>query len=133
MRTRLKNVYGFTLLVLIALPDFLANCSADDLAIGRFTATNYGDWTMTGTAFNKGPASGGLLPKLEIENARDHPVASSEMEGDGPTGTLNSPKFEIVRKYISFLIGGGDYEHDTCLNLLIHGKIVRSATGWRSD
>lgn len=88
---------------------------------------------MTGTAFNLGPASDGLLARLEIENARDNRVASSEIEGDGPTGTLTSPKFRIARKYISFLIGGGDYERDTCLNLLINGKVVRSATGWRSD
>jgi len=133
MRNCLKNVSGFNLLVLIACLGFLANCSAEDLVIGHFTTTNYGDWKMTGTAFKSGPASDELLPRLEIENARDNRVASSEMEGDAPTGTLTSPEFKIKRKYIAFLIGGGDYEQDTCLNLLIHGKVVRSATGWRSD
>jgi sucrose-6-phosphate hydrolase SacC (GH32 family) len=88
---------------------------------------------MTGTAFSAGPAVGGLLAKLEIENSSDSGVASSEIEGDGPTGTLTSPEFKIARAYIAFRIGGGDYEHRTCLNLLIHGKVVRSATGWRSD
>ncbi len=121
------------ILLLIALLGFLVNCSADDLVIGHFTATNYGDWISTGTAFNAGPASDGLLPKLQIENARDNQVASSEIDGDAPTGTLTSPRFKIARNYISFLISGGDDEHDTCLNLLIHGIVVRSATGWRSD
>src|SRR5258708_15763637 len=93
----------------------LATCRADDLPIGHFTRTNYGDWKMTGTAFEKGPASDGLLPKLEIENAPDNRVASSEIDGDGPQGTLASPEFKIARKYISFLIGGGDYERHTCL------------------
>jgi sucrose-6-phosphate hydrolase SacC (GH32 family) len=106
---------------------------ADDLAIGHFGSTNYGDWKLTGTAFNLGPVSDGLLPKLEIENARDNRVASSEIEGDGPTGTLTSPEFKVARKYISFLISGGDYERDTCVNLLINGKIVKSAVGWRSN
>ena len=133
MRTCLKTIYGFSLLALTSHLGFLVNCSGEDLAIGHFSSTNYGDWTMTGTAFNLGPASDGLLPKLEIQNARDNEVASSEIEGDGPTGTLTSPEFKIARKYISFLIGGGDYERDTCLNLLIKGKVVRSATGWRSD
>ena len=109
------------------------DCKAGDLPIGHFGATDYGDWTKTGTAFNRGPASGDLLPKLEIENARDNCVISSEVEDDGPTGTLTSPEFKISRHYISFLIGGGDYERDTCLNLLIDGKVVKSATGWRSD
>jgi sucrose-6-phosphate hydrolase SacC (GH32 family) len=55
------------------------------------------------------------------------------MAGDGPTGTLTSPEFTIARNYISFLISGGDYERDTCVNLLINGEIVKSATGWRSN
>src|ERR1017187_6374135 len=133
MRTCLKTIYGFSLLVLTASLGFLVNCNADDLVIGHFTSTNYGDWKTTGTAFNLGPASDGLLSKLEIENARDNRVASSEIEGDGPTGTLTSPEFKIARKYVSFFIGGGDYERDTCVNLLVHGKVVCSATGWRSD
>src|SRR5882672_3857513 len=133
MRTWLENINGFNWLVLAINLAFLANCGADDLAIGHFGITDYGDWKKTGTAFNSGPASDGLLPRLEIENARDNRVASSEIEGDGPTGTLTSPEFKIARKYISFLIGGGDYERDTCLNLLVNGKVVRSATGWRSD
>ena len=133
MRTCLKNIDGFNLLILTASLGFIVNCNADDLVIGHFTSTNYGDWKTTGTAFNLGPASDGLLSKLEIENARDNRVASSGMEGDGPTGTLTSPEFKIARKYISFLIGGGDYERDTCVNLLINGKVARSATGWRSD
>ena len=70
---------------------------------------------------------------MQIANSPDPGVASSKTQGDGPTGTLTSPEFKIARKYLSFLISGGDYERDTCLNLLINGKVVRSATGWRSD
>jgi hypothetical protein len=133
MRNCWKRIHGFSLLVMTAHLGFVVHCNAEDLAIGSFSGANYGDWTMTGTAFNSGPASDGLLAKLEIENARDNRVASSEIEGDEPTGTLTSPEFKIARKYISFLIGGGDYERDTCLNLVINGKVVKSATGWRSD
>lgn len=114
----------------------MSNCSsqgAEDLPIGQFKGTNYGSWQATGTAFQPGPVSGALLGKLEIENADGLTVASSEVEGDGPVGTLTSPEFKIKRPYIAFRIGGGDYERDTCLNLLVNGKIVRSATGWRSD
>jgi fructan beta-fructosidase len=128
-----NNIPSPGLLAVTAFLGFLVNCNAADLPIGRFANTNYGDWKTTGKAFNPGPAANDLLHKLHIENARDNRVASSEMEGDGPTGTLTSPVFKIRRNYISFLISGGDYEHDTCLNLLIHGQIVKSATGWRSD
>jgi sucrose-6-phosphate hydrolase SacC (GH32 family) len=111
----------------------LLHCGGQDLSIGHFAASDYGDWVRTGRAFNPGPASGEALARLEIENASGNSVASSEMEGDGPTGTLSSPEFEIARNYIAFRIGGGDYERDTCLDLLIDGRVVKRATGWRSD
>src|SRR4051812_19553156 len=128
-----KKLLAFTVVAWAAHLASVPNCAAQDLSIGAFTSTNYGDWTATGGAFMKGPASDGLLPRLEIENARDNQVASSEIDGDRPTGRLTSQEFKIARKYISFHIGGGDYEHHTCLNLLVTGKVVRSATGRRSD
>ncbi len=106
---------------------------AEDVPIGHFGGADYGDWKATGTAFQKGPATGDLLTKLEIETAAGVGVASSEIEGDQPIGTLTSPDFKVSKKYISFCIGGGGYEIHTCLNLLINGKVVRSATGWKSD
>jgi len=133
MKTSLKNTNGCTLIGLVVGLISLVNCNAGDITIGQFGSTNYGDWTVTGAAFNSGPATNSQFDKLGIENARDKQVASSAIDGDGPTGTLTSPKFKIARKYISFLISGGDYEHDTCVNLLINGKIVKSATGWRSN
>jgi sucrose-6-phosphate hydrolase SacC (GH32 family) len=133
MKTSIKKSNGFNLLALTVNLAILVNCRADDLVIGRFGSTDYGDWQMTGTAFKPGPATGDQFAKLGIENARDNQVVSSAIEGDRPTGTLTSPEFKIARNYISFLISGGDYEHDTCVNLLINGKIVKSAVGWRSN
>ena len=108
-------------------------CAAEEVVIADFKDSGYGEWKATGTAFQKGPATGDLLTKLEIENAGGAGVASSEVEGDKPMGTLTSPDFKISKRYISFRIGGGNYEVHTCLNLLINGQVVRSATGWRSD
>jgi len=88
---------------------------------------------MSGDAFKPGPVSGDLAVKLEIRNERDRSVISSEVEGDKPQGTLTSPAFAIERDYVAFLIGGGDYETYTCLNLVVDGKVIRSATGRRSD
>ena len=130
-----------TRLVIIAASCFLAAANtivlnlhaAEDIALSNFDAGSYRDWTATGTAFRKGPASGDLIPRLEIENAPGGFIATSEIEGDGPTGTLTSPPFTIERPSISFLIAGGNYERHASLNLLVGGKIVRSATGWNSD
>jgi fructan beta-fructosidase len=133
MKTRLKNACVVCWLLVAAHASLLEVCGADEVLISDFNAPTYGDWKATGTAFRNGPASGDLLTRLEIENASDGGVASSELEGDGPMGTLTSPGFKIERAYISFLIAGGGYERHTCINLLIGGRIVRSATGWNSD
>ena len=133
MNTCMIKTNGFNLFVLAVNLGILLSCSAGDLAIGHFGGTNFGDWTVAGTAFNSGLAASAQFAKLGIENARDNQVVSSEIAGDEPTGTLTSPEFKITRKYISFLISGGDYERDTCINLLINGQIVKSATGWRSN
>lgn len=116
-----------TLFVLLGLQ------SSNDLPIVPFPEENYGRWKATGKAFKWGPANPQAQVKLEITNGATDRVITSEMENDLPVGALTSPSFKITRDYISFRVGGGDYERDTCLNLIVSNKIVRSATGRRSD
>jgi len=111
---------------------------AKDVPIGRLGTKDYGDWKATGTAFQFGPAQGDeWMRKLEIDNGGEDLVISSEKVADGqddkPQGTLSSPEFTISSKYIAFRVAGGDIERHLCVNLVVGGKIVRSATGWRSD
>ena len=124
----LKAPFLTILSVLLACAAGAADESAEPLKVADFE-----QWEATGNAFRKGPASGELLGKLEIENAPAGVVFSSEIEGDEPMGSLTSPPFTLSRHYLAFRIGGGPYELDTCLNLLVDGKVVKSATGWRSD
>jgi len=49
-------------------------------------------------------------------------LVNSFLGGDGATGTLTSPRFKIDRKFVSFLIGGGGFTDQTCMNLVIDGK-----------
>ena len=66
---------------------------------------------------------------MEVGGFKGQRLVNSFFGGDGSTGKLTSPEFTIERDYIKFLIGGGGFKGKTCMNLLIGGKVVLSATG----
>ena len=100
-----------------------------DVPVADFEAADYGDWTATGKAFGDGPAEGTLPGQMNVEGFHGTRLANSFHGGDGPTGTLTSPPFEIRRPWLNLLVGGGGYAGETCVNLRIDGRTVRTATG----
>ena len=100
-----------------------------NIVYADFEATDYGAWTTTGTAFGASPAEGTLPHQMPVSGYKGKRLVNSFHGGDKPTGTLTSPEFKIERDYIAFLIGGGGYAGKTCMNLLIDGQVVRTATG----
>ncbi len=100
-----------------------------DWIVADFEGTNYGDWQVTGEAFGSGPAHGTLPNQMPVDGFLGNGLVNSFHGGDGSTGTLTSPPFRIERKYLQFLIGGGGWEGKTCMNLLLNGQVVRTATG----
>lgn len=107
--------------------------SASDIVIGDFESADWGAWTAVGTAFKNGPLHGQRIADFGIQGARGNGVATTKIDGDGPIGTLTSPPFSIQRHYITFVVAGGHYEHTTCVDLLIDGQVVKSASGNNSD
>ena len=103
--------------------------AADDILIADFEKDTYAPWTVTGEAFGPGPAQGTLPGQMQVDGFRGKGLVNSFFNGDDTTGTLTSPEFRIERKYIAFLIGGGKNEEKLALQLLVDGKVVRSATG----
>jgi len=98
-----------------------------------FEAPNYGNWTVTGTAFGVGPAQGTLPNQMPVSGYVGHGLVNSYNGGDASTGTLTSAQFTITRSSIGFLIGGGNHPGLTCVNLLVNGSVVESATGNNSE
>jgi len=92
-----------------------------------FDATGYGTWKTTGTAFGSRPDDSDSVVRIGSGDA------NSRNGGNGKTGTLTSPVFTITEPVINFLIAGGNRPGKTCINLLVHQKVVRSATGDNSD
>jgi len=101
----------------------------EDILIADFEGETYGEWKVTGEAFGAGPAEGTLPDQMQVSGFEGKGLVNTYFNGDDTTGTLTSPEFEIQRKYINFLIGGGQYPGEACINLLSDGKVVRTATG----
>ena len=109
-----------------------------DVVFDDFERDSYAPWTTTGEAFGKGPVTKAQIPDyqgdLGLHGQRavnSHAAAPGGDVGskDAQLGTLTSPPFTIERKFIHFLVGGGNHQGRTCVNLLIEDKTVLSATG----
>ncbi len=101
----------------------------DDIVIANFEEDRYGNWTTSGEAFGSGPARGTLAHQWPVSGFEGRGLVNSFHGGDRSTGKLTSAEFVIERKAITFLIGGGGWEGKTCMNLLVEGKVVRTAAG----
>jgi len=123
-----NTVVVLCLLVLVPNVSVVAG-EEGELVIADFEESGYGQWVATGQAFGTGPAKGRLGGQMEVTGFLGQGLVNSFFDGDRSTGTLTSPEFKIERKYISFLIGGGRYPGQTCMNLLVGRKIARTATG----
>jgi len=103
------------------------------IVLADFEGPDYGKWETAGEAFGKGPAKGTLSGQQQVSGFLGKGLVNTFLGGDGPGGTLTSPAFEISRKFINFLIGGGGHAGETCVNLIIDGKVVRTATGKNNE
>lgn len=117
------------LAVLVFVVAAAASACADDIVVADFEGPDYGDWTATGEAFGPGPARGTLPNQMPVSGYHGEGLVNTYFHGDDTQGTLTSPEFLVQRMRINFLIGGGGHAGETCINLLIDGKAVRTATG----
>ncbi len=99
------------------------------IVLNDFEGKDYGNWKVTGEAFGTRPAHGTLANQQRVSGFLGEGLVNTYLGGDRPHGTLTSPAFEVSRKYINFLIGGGSHADQTCINLLVEDKVVRTATG----
>ncbi len=107
----------------------VATIASEPILIQDFEGADYGAWKATGTAFGTAPARGTLPGQMLVDGYNGKGLVNSFLGGDDSTGKLESPNFPLNRRFITFLIGGGGYANETCMNLLIDGKLVCTATG----
>jgi uncharacterized protein (DUF608 family) len=98
-----------------------------------FESGTYGSWKATGAAFGDKPAAGTFPHQQQVSGFGGKYLVNSYRGDDKLTGTLTSPEFTVRRPYISFCIGGGNHPGKACINLLVDGQIVRTATGKNNE
>ncbi|MEU6912351.1 GH32 C-terminal domain-containing protein [Streptomyces olindensis] len=105
----------------------------DGTVLADFEGGTYGDWTATGDAFGTAPATGTLPGQQGVSGFLGNGLVNTFLNGDSTTGTLTSPEFTLDKKHINFLIGGGNHPAGspapTVVELVVDGRVVRSATG----
>jgi non-lysosomal glucosylceramidase len=112
-----------------------------EIVLEDFEKDTYEGWQVEGTAFGKGPVLKSQIPAYQgdvggpgsrVVNSHASAPGNSVAEKDGQVGKLTSRGFTIERNVIGFWIGGGNHPGKTCVNLVIDGRVVASATG-RND
>jgi fructan beta-fructosidase len=125
----LRRYSTTTAAVIFGLVIPVISIGADPIVVADFEGADYGKWTTTGTAFGAGPAHGTLEGQMHVDGFQGKGLVNSFQGGDDATGRLTSPPFKIERKFITFLIGGGGWVDETCMNLIINDNVVRTAIG----
>jgi uncharacterized protein (DUF608 family) len=131
----LMHTPGMTTLLLSATE---ANAPKSNLhgkpeVFADFESGSYQGWTKTGTAFGDRPATGTFPHQQPVTGFGGKYLVNSFTGGDQSTGTLTSPEFTLGRPYVNFKIGGGNIPGKTCINMLVGGKTVRTATGKNNE
>jgi hypothetical protein len=109
-----------------------------DVVFEDFESGTYDKWEVTGTAFGTKPQTlATIAPYQGRINAKgrffvnSHNVRNGEnvAQGDAHTGRMVSRAFTVSHDWITLLVGGGAHKDKTCVNLVVAGKAVLSATG----
>ncbi len=100
-----------------------------DSVLFDFEDGTYRGWEVSGNCFGKKPAEGTQPRQQPVSGFQGRYLINTFMPDDTTTGRALSSSFTIDKRYLHFLIGGGNHPGRCCVNLLIEGKVVRSETG----
>lgn len=98
-----------------------------DILFEDFEGT-YEKWQVQGEAFGTEPAHGTLPNQQQVSGFLGHGLVNTYLNGDDTQGRLISKPFQIKRRFIRFLVGGGRHEQAQ-IRLVLDGKVVRTASG----
>ena len=95
-----------------------------------FEGGAWNDWTIEGEAFGTSPATDALFPgKIRGFGGNGFVCTLHPKKGNAAVGKAVSREFTIEKPFITFKIGGGNFPGQACLNLVVDGQVIRTATG----
>lgn len=98
---------------------------ASDLRFGNRAA---------GPAFRQSPSHGTADGQQAVTGFLGRGLVNTfDPDGDGSRGTLTSPAFKIERRYLHFLVGGGSFAKETCVDLIVGDRVPHSAQGENTE
>lgn len=114
-----------------------------NVVFADFEGDSYGAWKSEGEAFATRPPRKadndynapleGFVGQRLVNSHRNGPEGNNNAGvRDAFQGKLSSPSFRVAHDRITFLIAGGSHGGKTCVNLIVDGKVVRTATGQNS-
>lgn len=87
-----------------------------------------------GSAFKNGPSLGKVANQQAVTGFSGNRLINTfDPSGDGMTGVLASPEFVLNKRYLKFLVGGGNDPATTAVKLLIGEKEVETASGNQTE
>ncbi|MBU4459772.1 MAG: hypothetical protein KJ579_04325, partial [Verrucomicrobia bacterium] len=89
---------------------------------------------LAGAAFGSAPSHGTARGQQGVKGFLGRGLVNTfGPDGDSCTGTLTSAEFVLDRRHLHFMVGGGTFAGSACVNLLVDGRVVRSATGRKRE
>lgn len=93
-----------------------------------------GQGVISGKAFSGKPSRGTAPHQQPVSGFMENQLLNSfDPSGDGAIGVIQSPEFTVNRKYLKFLIGGGNQKDKTFVRLLVDGNVKELSTGNQSE
>ncbi|NUS00745.1 MAG: hypothetical protein HOV67_36460, partial [Kribbellaceae bacterium] len=112
-----------------------------DILFENWDKPTYDGWTVTGDAFGAGPVTAAETPdgfrrpfgvRTELNVSGRFVTSYNFRETGDPdrfTGSLTSREFVVERRFVTAWVGGGSHQGETCLDVVVDGEVVASATG----
>lgn len=117
----------------LAVTDSWAKAPTNVEVFADFEGGTYEGWMIEGNCFGERPATGKINWQQPVSGWQGKFFVNTFNPDDTTTGKATSRPFKIAKRFIHFLIGGGHHPGRCCLNLVVDGKVVRTATGRNSE